>query len=244
MPIDWEKIQPSPQLDEFAKALLIDIARQFLDTSSGVPDHAKRVELGKRRQVLNELAQHNFISNIGNKYYPAFAALRYLPPEQRARCEDATTWVFRAFQELYKARGSQSLSLVEVSDQINRMASELIGSQTARLGMLFTRDFPNYFANSFEYSADAPIKAANVWDHILDFENLQEAWEEESARRQPPPRPASDSIPKRTERSDHTKSLTASADKFRRVFVIHGRDERLRIGMFTFLRALGLDPLD
>lgn len=195
-------------------------------------------------QLGGSVAQHNLISNISNKYYPAFAAVHYLAPEQRARCEDATTWVFKAFQELYKARGVQSVPLVEISDQINRMASELIGSQTARLGMLFTRDFPNYFGN-IEYSADTPIKAANVWDHILDFENLQEAWEEEDARRHPhAPSAANELSTNREARLDQNKTFTATSAKLRRVFVIHGRNERLRIGMFTFLRALGLEPLE
>lgn len=36
----------------------------------------------------------------------------------------------------------------------------------------------------------------------------------------------------------------ASTDKLRRVFVVHGRDERLRSGVFTFLRSLGLEPLE
>jgi predicted nucleotide-binding protein/8-oxo-dGTP pyrophosphatase MutT (NUDIX family) len=33
-------------------------------------------------------------------------------------------------------------------------------------------------------------------------------------------------------------------EKLRRVFVVHGRNERLRKGMFTFLRSIGLEPLE
>jgi predicted nucleotide-binding protein len=33
-------------------------------------------------------------------------------------------------------------------------------------------------------------------------------------------------------------------DKTRRVWVVHGRDERLRTGIFTFLRSIGLEPLE
>ena len=36
----------------------------------------------------------------------------------------------------------------------------------------------------------------------------------------------------------------ASTEAPRRVFVIHGRDQRLREGAFTFLRAIGLDPIE
>lgn len=245
MPIDWEKTPPRPPLDDFSKGLVREIAKQFLETGAGVPDHAKRVELGKNRHILNVLVQRNFITNIGNKFYPAFASLYYLSPKLRARCEQATAWVLKAFQALYRARGAVTLSLTEVSDEIDRMASEPIGPETARLGMLFTRDFPNYFAPNFEYSADAPIKAATVWDNILDFENLQQAWEEEIARRQPSTvSPASESLSKGAEKLNGTTKLETSTEKLRKVFVIHGRDERLRIGIFTFLRALGLEPLE
>lgn len=41
-----------------------------------------------------------------------------------------------------------------------------------------------------------------------------------------------------------TTTDTKSADKARRVFVVHGRDERLRRGTFDFLRSIGLEPLE
>jgi predicted nucleotide-binding protein len=245
MRIDWENTQPTPELDDLSKGLVREIAEQFLKTGAGVPDHAKRVELGGHRHLLNGLIQRNFITNIGNKYYPAFAALYYLPPELRARCEEAAACVLKAYQALYKAYGAQSFSLVDISDQINRITSELRGAQTARLGMLFTRDFPNYFGSNFEYSHDAPIKAATVWDNILDFEDLQRAWEEEFVRRHSNSSNSASGLPtKGAETADATKKPETSPDKFRRVFVIHGRDERLRVGIFTFLHALGLDPLE
>jgi predicted nucleotide-binding protein len=245
MGIDWEKTKPSPELDGLSKSLVCEITEQFLNTGAGIPDHEKRVQLGRHRHLLNSLAQRRFISNIGNKFYPAFAALYYLSPELRTRCEDATTWVLRAFQALYKASGAQSFTLVEIADQINRMSPKLTGSQTARLGMVFTRDFTNYFGANFEYSPDAPIKAATVWDNILDFEDLEQAWQEEVARRHPTAsNSASEPPTKGTETLNPPKETETSQDKARRVFVIHGRDERLRSGIFTFLRALRLEPLE
>lgn len=98
MGIDWEKTQPSPQLEDLSKSLVCEIGEQYLSTGTGVPDHPKRVELGRHRHLLNSLVQSRFISNISNKFHPAFAALYYLPPERRSRCEEATTWVLRAFR--------------------------------------------------------------------------------------------------------------------------------------------------
>lgn len=247
MGIDWEKTQqPNPQLDDLSKSLVREIAEHFLNTGTGVPDHAKRVDLGKNRHLLNALVQLNLITNIGNRFYPAFAALYYLPPELRERCEVATSWVLKAFQALFKAHGPQSFQIQQVSDQINRMASRPLGAEAAPLGMLFARDFPNYFSPNFEYSRDAPITVATAWDNILDFENLQQAWQEEFARRNPIvlQNPTGVSPTRQPEQPGETEKSEGSTDKVRRVFVVHGRDEKLRSGVFTFLRSLGLEPLE
>jgi predicted nucleotide-binding protein len=37
---------------------------------------------------------------------------------------------------------------------------------------------------------------------------------------------------------------SASQPDVRKVMVVHGRDERVRVGMFAFLRAIGLDPIE
>jgi predicted nucleotide-binding protein len=247
MGIDWEKTPPNPQLDDFSKSLVREIAEHFVKTGTGVPDHAKKVELGKRRHLLNTLVQKGFVSNISNKFYPAFAGLYFLSPKLRARFEEATEWVLRACQALYKDGGGQTFSLEEIADQIRKLASQsvLTAVQTARRGMLFTRDFTNYFGSNFEYSDDAPIKGATVWENILDFEDLQHAWEEEVARRYPKASsPSSEPLAKAAEHENSPKEIESSQDKLKKVFVIHGRDARLRREIFTFLRALGLQPIE
>ena len=246
MGIDWEKTQPSPPLDDFSKSLVQEIAEQFLNIGSGVPDHAKKVELGRNRHLLNSLVQGRFISNISNKFYPAFAALYYLPPELRARCEEATTCVLRAFQALYRAGGGQTFSLEEIADQISKLASEPIFNrvQTARRGMLFVCDFTKYFGSNFEYGHDAPVTKATVWEDILDFDDLQQAWLEEFARRNPSVLKNPTGASPARQPLGETEKGKGSSDKLRRVFVVHGRDEKLRSGVFGFLRALGLEPLE
>lgn len=47
--------------------------------------------------------------------------------------------------------------------------------------------------------------------------------------------------PKHLEKSARTEDTPMSS---RDVFVIHGRDERLRLGIFEFLRSLGLNPME
>lgn len=46
------------------------------------------------------------------------------------------------------------------------------------------------------------------------------------------------------ERKSKPHSSVKENPDIRKVFVIHGRDKRLRSGMFSFLRAIGLSPLE
>jgi predicted nucleotide-binding protein len=50
------------------------------------------------------------------------------------------------------------------------------------------------------------------------------------------------STPHRTSEISIAVPASETTEQKRRVFVIHGRDKRLREGMFSFLRSIGLDP--
>src|SRR5207302_535541 len=192
----------------------------FLATGTGQPDREKRVALGKDRRLLDALVQNGFVMNIANRYYPRFAALYFLSPELRERCEEATTWVLKAFRSLYRERGAQTLSLVEISDQINRLASKPVAAHAARIGMQFARDFTNYFGN-FENSSDIPATSASVWENILDFEDLQQAWQEELDRRQPHSGRNARLSAKGEDVLSAPNRSQILTDKSRKVFVIH-----------------------
>ncbi len=47
-----------------------------------------------------------------------------------------------------------------------------------------------------------------------------------------------------TEPEAKSKHITGLTQKEKRIFVVHGRDERLRIDVFSFLRSLGLHPIE
>lgn len=49
---------------------------------------------------------------------------------------------------------------------------------------------------------------------------------------------------RRTGTKQAARSASVAATGGTRVFVVHGRDLRLRDGMFTFLRSIGLDPIE
>jgi len=102
MQFEWELLRPNQDLAEAQKSLVREAGETFLKTGNGIPYHQKRIDLGRNRRLLDGLAQLQLIKNISNKYFPSFASLYYLTPEQRNYCLEATDCVFRASQSLYK----------------------------------------------------------------------------------------------------------------------------------------------
>ncbi|PYT54335.1 MAG: hypothetical protein DMG43_06545, partial [Acidobacteria bacterium] len=219
MGIDWNSTKPNPELDDLSKSLVREIVEHFLATGTGIDFWETRVALGKDRRLLDALVQKGFVMNIANRLYPRFAALYYLRPDQR---------ILKASQSLCKSRRPQLFSLTQISDEINRLAPAPTGQFAARIGMQFARDFTGYFGN-FDNSADVPATSAHVSETILDFENLEQAWQEELERRQPVPVKTSP-VPStmREDAMGKPKKPETSTEQLKRVFVIHGRDERLR----------------
>ena len=89
MGIDWNSTKPNPELDDLSKSLVREIVEHFLATGTGIDFWETRVALGKDRRLLDALVQKGFVMNIANRLYPRFAALYYLRPDQRTRCEDS-----------------------------------------------------------------------------------------------------------------------------------------------------------
>lgn len=186
MQIDWGNIERTPELNDLSKSLIREISENFFATGTGLPDHKKKVELGKDRLLLDALLKEGLAMNIAGRYYPRFAALYFLTPELRRRCEEATTWVLKAARSLYAEHGTPSLSFDQISDQINRLASPPVGQHAARIGMQFARDFTHYFGN-FHNSSEGHATSATVSDNILDFDDLPQAWQEEKESMSNPP---------------------------------------------------------
>jgi predicted nucleotide-binding protein len=230
--IDWSQLKPETELGDLPKNLIREIADGFLRGGLGTPDQEKRIELGKDRHVLDRLVQAGYIRNVSNKYYPTFTALFFVRPELRSLRLTAIEGVLHALKYLYRQRRFERYTLRDIqtaSDVISRpMMYEAV-----RIGAQFLRDFPIYSSN-LDGSPDEPVSAVHLVENILDFENLAQAWEDEMRRRHPDPTPSMISeIP-----------ALRSPGVSKKVFVVHGRDERLRAGMFTFLHAVGLEPIE
>ena len=247
--IDWSKVRPQRELADTEKALIREITERFLSQGEGTPDVDKRIELGRDRHHLNQLQQLGLLRNVSNEYYPTFEALSFAPPTPRSICENAVESALRAAQYLYKTKRFGPYKLNDLLLAAHAVCPSPITLGELQVGAQFLRDFPIYFVN-FENSADVPVTAVHVTENILDFESLAQAWDDQMAQRQPvaPPAIEAREAPQGASPAVAAGQLRAPdlqpGDASKRVFVIHGRDERLRAGIFTFLRAIGLEPLE
>jgi predicted nucleotide-binding protein len=254
MQFDWDLLKPEQELTEDQKSLVREIGETFLTTGTGIPDHQKKVQLGKNRHLLNGLVQLGIIRSNWNRYYPTFPALYFLSPPLRDSYAGILHLIFKAIKALYESDGPQRFSFQRIEEQLNVLISgsrpvELV--QTIRTDVhlqraaIFLQEFPHFLFVQDSNNPDIPVSEVIATDNIFDYEDLQPAWKQELARRRPSPiSPADVPATKGAENLKVTDKPEAIGDKSRRVFVIHGRDERLRTAIFTFLRALGLEPLE
>jgi hypothetical protein len=142
--------------DTGQKSLVREIGEAFLSTGTGIPDHQKRVQLGKNRNLLNELVQLGLIRSNWNRYYPTFPALYFLSPSLRDSYAGILHLIFKAIKALYESAGPQRFNFQQIEEQLNVLIS---GSRPAELvqtigvdvnlqrATLFLQDFP-YFSSS------------------------------------------------------------------------------------------------
>ncbi len=254
MQFDWELLKPEQGLTEAETSLVQEIGETFLSTGTGIPDHQKRVQLGKNRKLLNELAHLGLIRRDWNRYYPTFPALYFLSPVLRDSYAGILHLIFKAIKALYESNGPQRFSFQQVEEQFNVLISgsrpaELVQTMRADVYLqratIFLQEFQYFLSAQDSGNADIPVSEVIATENIIDYEDLQQAWKQELARRHPGPiSPIDVPATKRAENRKVTDKPESFGDKSRKVFVIHGRDERLRSGVFTFLRSLGLEPLE
>jgi hypothetical protein len=184
MSFDWSKLEPRVALDEADKALVRRIGEDFLRLGKSTPVQEIRSELVKDRRRLDSLVQGQYITNVAGQYYPAFRALYFIEPGLRSQCEDAIEGVLRALWRIYRAKGPGRYTLAEITANAQFNPSNRLTAEVAGTGAAFLRDFPLYVVDATN-SGDNPVQFVQLNEAILDFENLQQAWDDEWARRRP-----------------------------------------------------------
>ena len=132
---------------------------------------------------MDELVQANFLRNVENRYYPAFRSLYFVRPEFVSICEHALERVFLAIRRLYEKNQLNRYTLDDITKMTNSLSHDYISVEVIRIASQFLRDFPIYFSN-FDSSGDAPVTAVWLSENILDFDDLEQAWEDELNRRE------------------------------------------------------------
>jgi hypothetical protein len=184
MSMDWSKLRPTDEPNELGMDLILSISDEFLRRGRGTPDQKLRVSLGRDRRALDQLVQAGYIRNVGNKYYPTFKALYFDRGGLVPICEHALERVFLTIKRLYERDQLSRCTLNEITKTANTISNEYISAEDIRIASQFLRDFPGYF-NNFDSSAEAPVSAVFVSENILDFEGLEQSWEDELDRRKP-----------------------------------------------------------
>jgi hypothetical protein len=209
MSFDWELLRPNQELSDAHKSLTQEIAENFLVKGGGIPSHQKRVQLGKGRNLLNDLVQLGIIRNNGNHYYPTFLAFYYLSPQLRDNYAAVLHLLLSAIKDLYES-GPDQYTTQRVEESVNaflriRASLELGrmlrgGDVYLRRAMLFLQDFTRLVSVRESNNPEAPIVAVAATDNILDYENLDQAWRDELAVR--PSTPTISSLPPPKKRID------------------------------------------
>jgi hypothetical protein len=188
MPFDWKQLEPSAELSESRKTLLRELAEAFLTTGAGSPAHQKKVQLGKDRNLLNELVQMGLIRNNWDKYYPMFPALYYTSSALRDSYAAILDLIFRAIKALYEGAGPQRFSSPQVESQLNVLITGSRPEELVRMiksdayiqrAGLFVQEFTHFVLVQESNDPDAPLGSLIATDNIFDYENLQQAWQEQ-----------------------------------------------------------------
>jgi tetratricopeptide (TPR) repeat protein len=188
MSFDWEQLKPDREVTEPHKLLVREIGENFLMKGTGIPDHQKKVQLRKERNLLNELVQLSLIRNNWNRYYPAFQALYYLSDSLRNNYAEMLHLIFKAIQALYESSGPQQFSFQQVEQQLEFLISASGGALARTLkggdvhphrAALFLQDFKRLVSVQESNNPDTPVSTVVATENILDYEDLQQAWREE-----------------------------------------------------------------
>jgi predicted nucleotide-binding protein len=250
MQFDWNLLRPESEPSDRQRSLAHEIAGTYLITGLGISDHQKKGELGKDRHLLGELIQLGLIRSDGNRFYPTFQGLYHVDSQLRDKCAEALDLILKSIKTLYVSAPGR-YSFQQINDQI--MESVTVHTATSKqlvapADMLHTyipraliflldfRQFVNVLQSNFPDVSGFSVMGT---DTMFDYENLQQAWKYEAEQRPKLVR----ANPTASEQAG-PKPPAISNEPGKKVFVIHGRDERLRKGMFDFLRALHLEPLE
>ncbi|QFG24612.1 CATRA conflict system CASPASE/TPR repeat-associated protein [Actinomadura sp. WMMB 499] len=221
------------------------------DLSAGGDDRARRdllvtggPDAGEELSALAWSAGHPAVPPLG-RYLLHAAKLRYelrvwnrdgRVRELLAAVEDGTVAGARARAAVAELRALRRT--VEIADANMGRALDAAGAATAG-PFADDRDLARWLLDSLDDASGYLEAAADRADHLAAAAPPPAAPPPAApaAAAPPPAAPAVEDVPR-------TPAAGPPEDASRGVFVVHGRDTRVRDGMFAFLRACGLEPYE
>lgn len=192
MRFDWDLLKPGREITDAQKTVVEEIGLTFLNSGAGTPVHQKKVELGAKRTVLNELEQFGLIRDQWNSYYPTFPALYFLPQGVRDAYAGYLHYILRAIKGLFELRGPGRFQIEEVkkgteetlaANKLSELAQPDVSGIFFERAASFLQDFQQSVMT--EPRAALPVTAVVPTDNMFDYVDLQQAWKLELVRNRP-----------------------------------------------------------
>lgn len=164
------------------------ILKDFLVSGLGTPARNIRIELGKSRGVLDDLQSKRVVRLLDDTYYPLYLSREALGPSFRDVVERCTGLALRALAALFREGQKDQFVFAEVLAKCQEL--DLTAREAdVRLGMLMATEFGVYCAQWSLGRRDSPqsgqVMHLEVREKILDYETLEQAWQDELENRMP-----------------------------------------------------------
>jgi len=186
-------------------------------------------QLSNRRVLASEDSRQSFL--------PTVLAFHYCDdPALLEKAKFAVQEVTRVLQALLRADWSNPAHTPgDLTWRIDGSHFPLAPHQV-RLGLLLVREIPGILNHSQMNNVHTEVIGFRIDEDIVGFKDISQVWDDyirdQTAHFDAPPQGLS------------VIGRATTTSNQRDVFVIHGRDERLRAGLFEFLRSIGLNPME
>ncbi len=241
--------------EQLESAIILDVVTTFANLKEATPRRALLIKFKglPASQVIGNLLNRNILRRtdsdtvtMDEQYLPAAAAFELCTNAHlREQAKLATTIVLHTLHQMSIGESKRDgFAFDDLKRHVEWIyPNRRIETATLKLGLYLAKDFS--VLTSYRPPGGTEITlfqigegAISMADPGTEWERVMDRWLRPIAV---PEAPVESNIP--LPRDAASKSENAQVNS-RDVFVIHGRDERLRAGMFEFLRSLGLNPME
>ncbi len=241
--------------EQLESAIALDVVTTFANLKEATPRRALLIKfrgLPAWQSIANLLNRSVLRRRDPNsatedeQYLPTAAAFELCTnPQLREPAKLATTIVLHTLHQMSIGESRKDgFAFDDLKRHVERLCpNRIFDTTTLKLGLYLAKDFN--VLTSYGPPDGTEITRFQIGEGAISMADPGTEWDRVMGRWLRPitvtePPVESDIL---FSRDDASRSENAQVNS-RDVFVIHGRDERLRAGMFEFLRSLGLNPME